>query len=124
MKKLLLLTLLIPLFFIVSCGTNSFTQISAVEAKQMMDEDSSIILVDVRTQEEYDEIHIPDALLLPLDQISSRAAVVIPDKDATYLIYCRSGNRSNQASQLLVDMGYTNVYDMGGIIYWNYETVS
>jgi len=101
----------------------SFEVISATEAKTMLDNDDSIILLDVRTQSEYDTEHIAGATLLPLDQISANASDVIPDKNATYIVYCRSGNRSNQASQILVDLGYSSIYDMGGIINWPYDTV-
>jgi len=121
MKKLLLILFVLPLIFLISCSSNTFDVISAETAKQMLDNDSSIVLVDVRTQAEYNEEHISGAILLPLDSIESEAENIISDKNATYIIYCRSGNRSNQASQILVEMGYKNIYDMGGIIYWNYD---
>jgi phage shock protein E len=123
MKKLLLFTLLIPLLFIVSCGSG-YHVITPQEGKAMLDNDSSIVLVDVRTASEYNEEHIPHAILLPVDEIESRADKVIPDQSATYIIYCRSGNRSAQASQILSDLGYKNIYDMGGIIDWPYDTVT
>jgi len=123
MKKLLLFTLLIPLLFMVSCGVG-YHVITPQEGKAMLDDDSSIILVDVRTADEYNEEHIPHAILLTLDEIESRADEVIPDQSGTYIIYCRSGNRSAQASQLLSDLGYKNIYDMGGIIDWPYDTVT
>ncbi len=122
MKKLLLLLIFIPFIFTVSCASQGVIKITAQEAKTMLDSDSSIILVDVRTQEEYDQIHIPGAIVLPVDDITFRADNILPDKNATYIIYCNSGNRSATASQALVDLGYKNVYDMGGIIYWPYET--
>ncbi len=121
MKKLLLILFVLPLIFLISCSSNTFDVINAETAKQMLDNDSSIVLVDVRTQAEYNEEHISGAILLPLDSIESEAENIISDKNATYIIYCRSGNRSNQASQILVEMGYKNIYDMGGIIYWNYD---
>lgn len=146
MKKILSIFIFAMLMFLVSCGDDGayinngenttanitvsttvasvFEQITASEAKNMMDNDSSIILVDVREQSEFDAEHIPGAILLPLGTIDDDAATVLPDKDATYIVYCRSGNRSNQAAILLVDLGYTMIYDMGGIIDWNYETVS
>ena len=98
-------------------------KIDAEEARRMMDEEE-VIIVDVRTEEEYEEAHIEGALLLTLDQIDSKAESVIPDKEKTYLIYCRSGNRSAQAAEKLVEMGYANIYDFGGIIDWPYDTVS
>ncbi|MFH5835768.1 rhodanese-like domain-containing protein [Proteiniclasticum sp. C24MP] len=97
--------------------------ISADEAKKMMDEEE-VIIVDVRTKAEYAEAHIDGAVLLTLDTIPDKAEEILPDKDATYLLYCRSGNRSNQAAKELVRMGYQEIYDFGGIIDWDYETVS
>lgn len=99
-------------------------KITAEQGKAMMDEDPAIILVDVRTQEEYSEEHIPNALLVPVDELESLAPNMMPDKDATYFIYCRSGNRSATAAQTLIELGYQNIYDMGGIIDWPYDTVS
>jgi rhodanese-related sulfurtransferase len=135
MKRLLLLLLALPIIFLVSCGNssleqttvatnNTFEVITASDAKDMMDNDSTIILVDVRELFEYQSEHIPGATLLPLGNIGSEAGSVLPDKSATYIIYCRSGNRSNTASQQLVDLGYESIYDMGGIIDWPYDTVS
>lgn len=96
--------------------------LTAEEGKVMMEEDQPIILVDVRTQEEYTEEHIPGAILVPVDELENLAPEMMPDKDATYIIYCRSGNRSATAAQILIDLGYKNIYDMGGIIDWPYET--
>jgi rhodanese-related sulfurtransferase len=98
--------------------------ISPEEAKAMMDANDSIILVDVRTLSEYQSGHIEGALLLPLDTISTQAESVIPDKEAVYIIYCRSGNRSSQAVSLLYSMGYISLYDLGGIIDWPYDIVT
>ena len=89
----------------------------------MMDEEE-VTIVDVRTKEEYLEAHIEGAVLLTLDTIPEKAEEILTDKNETYLIYCRSGNRSNQAARELVDMGYQKIYDFGGIIDWEYETVS
>ncbi|MCK4551629.1 MAG: rhodanese-like domain-containing protein [Tenericutes bacterium] len=124
MKKILSIFILVILIFLVSCDRNSFEKITASEAKAMRDNDSSVVFVDVREQYEYDTEHIQAAILLPLDTIEDNAETILSDKDATYIIYCRSGNRSNQATIELVELGYTNIYDMGGIIYWNYETVT
>ena len=98
--------------------------ISPEEAKAMMDANDSIILVDVRTLSEYQSGHIEGALLLPLDTIEAQAESVIPDKEAVYIIYCRSGNRSSQAVSLLYSMGYISLYDLGGIIDWPYDIVT
>ena len=81
------------------------------------------VVLDVRTAEEYREKHIPKAVLLPLAEVKEKAAVVLPDKNAEILVYCRSGNRSRQAGVLLAEMGYTSVYDFGGIQDWPYEVV-
>lgn len=98
--------------------------ISPEDAKARLDAGEEIILIDVRTKEEYDQEHIPGAILLPVDQVQNEAAEVMPDLDATYFVYCRSGNRSSVATALLASMGYKNIYDLGGIIDWPYETVS
>jgi len=100
-----------------------YHKISAEEAKKMLDENSKIILLDVRSEAEYKDKHIPRATLLPLPEIESKAATVLPDKDALILVYCRSGMRSRNASNQLASMGYTHVYDIaGGINAWPYET--
>jgi len=101
-----------------------YHSISPEDAKKMMDENSSYIILDVRTDAEYKDKHIPDAILIPNDQIKDRAETELPDKNALIFVYCRSGVRSSNASHALVDMGYTNIYDIGGIINWPYDTVS
>lgn len=99
-----------------------YRRISAVDAKERIDSGDDLIILDVRTQSEYDAGHIPGAILIPNETISDTPPAALPDKDAEILIYCRSGNRSEQAARKLVAMGYTNVYDFGGIIDWGYET--
>jgi len=91
---------------------------------EMVRSNKDIILVDVRTPEEYREKRIPGSVLLPDYEIRNRASEVIPDKNARIVVYCRSGRRSAEAAKVLKDMGYENVYDLGGIIDWPYETVS
>lgn len=98
-------------------------KISAEEAQAMMASGDPYTLVDVRTEAEYDEGHIEGAILLPNDEIETLAPDQLKDKDAVILVYCRSGNRSAQASKLLVELGYRNVYDFGGIIDWPGEIV-
>ena len=102
----------------------SYTQISQDEAKQMMEQDGTQIIVDVRTQEEYDSGHIPGAICIPNESIGTEQPKELPDLDQVILIYCRSGNRSKQAAQKLFDMGYTNVYEFGGINDWTGEVVT
>ena len=86
-----------------------------------MDTTNGYILLDTRTREEYDRSHIPGALLIPHTEISERAADELPDKDQVILVYCRSGNRSKQASEILAELGYNNVKEFGGINTWPYE---
>ena len=118
--------LLATLAVLTGCGgssmqQNSYQQISQQTAKQMMDEEQVLIL-DVREQEEYDSGHSPGAVLLPVGGIDGEsAAAVIPQKDTTVLVYCRSGNRSKQASAALAELGYTAIYEFGGITTWPYE---
>ncbi len=98
-------------------------KISSEEARRMMDEESGAIILDVRTQEEFDAGHIKGAVLLPDTEVADKAAELLPDKNALILIYCRSGRRSALAANTLAGMGYSRVYDFGGIIDWPYETV-
>lgn len=100
----------------------TYKKISAEDAKVIMDSEDVIIL-DVRTQEEYNGGHIENALLLPVTDIKDKADEILADKDAKILVYCRSGNRSAAASKELISMGYTNVYDFGGISSWPYDLV-
>ncbi|HAA08226.1 MAG TPA: hypothetical protein DCD98_00495 [Syntrophomonas sp.] len=100
---------------------NSYTKITPQEAQAMIDGD--VIILDVRTPAEFAEGHIPDALLLPNTEIKQRAEELLPDKEQTILVYCRSGRRSAQAAQELAELGYTNVYDFGGILDWTGEVV-
>ena len=103
---------------------NSYQQITQETAKEMMDT-QEVVILDVREQHEYDSGHIPDAVLLPVGTITEdTAAAVIDDLDTVVLVYCRSGNRSKTASQALADLGYTNVYEFGGINDWPYEVES
>ena len=103
-------------------ANHSYEQISQQEAKTMMDT-QDVIILDVREQEEYDSGHIPGAVLLPVGTISEEtAAAVIPEKGSVVLVYCRSGNRSKTASAALAELGYTGVYEFGGINTWPYET--
>lgn len=120
-----LLTFSLP-FGCVGCSTGasvSYEQISGAEAKALMDSESGYIIIDARTQEEYDQGHIPGAILIPEYEIADRAEKELPDKDQLILVYCRSGRRSKIAAEELVKLGYTNVKEFGGIIDWEYETV-
>ena len=103
-------------------GENAvYEQITQEKAKEYMDSGEELVILDVREQSEYDAGHIPKALLIPHTEIEDRAADLIPDKDTLILVYCRSGRRSKIASESLVNMGYTNVKEFGGINDWKYE---
>ena len=124
MKRIL--PLLLCLLLLTGCGGNtsdsSYEQITQEAAKEMVDS-QEVIILDVREQDEYDSGHIPGAVLLPVGTIDdTTAAQVIPEKDSTVLVSCRSGNRSKTASAALADLGYTNIYELGGINTWPYDT--
>lgn len=101
-----------------------YVSISAQKAKLMMDSETGYIILDVRTQEEFAEGHIPGAILMPYDEVAVRAADELPDKDQLILVYCRSGRRRKLAAQTLAKLGYTNIREFGGIIDWPYETTA
>ena len=120
-----LLTFTLP-FGCVGCsdgGSASYDQISGAEAKALMDSESGYIIIDARTQSEYDEGHIPGAILIPEYEIADRAEKELPDKDQLILVYCRSGRRSKIAAEELVKLGYANVKEFGGTLDWEYEIV-
>lgn len=100
-----------------------YHKLTAEEAKAIIDSGESLIILDVREQSEFDSGHIPNAVLLPSGSVKTMAAEALPDKDAKILVYCRSGSRSRSAANTLVGMGYTQVYDIGGIIDWPYDVV-
>lgn len=103
--------------------SSAYHKITSEEAKEMMDE-GDVMVVDVRRVDEYAQGHIPSALLIPNESIGEEQPEALPDKDAAILIHCRTGVRSKQAADKLVKMGYTNIYDFGGIVDWTYETES
>ena len=128
MKKLAVLFIAIIILLSGCTASQSrtdatYTQITQEEAKVMMDKNDGHIIVDVRRQDEYDTGHIPDAVLIPNESIADKQPEELPDLDQIILVYCRSGRRSKEAAQKLADMGYTNVYEFGGIIDWTGETV-
>ena len=127
MRKLILILLVV--FLLTACGQAKendrgvvYVNITAEEAKQIMDTEEDYIILDVRTQEEYDQGHIPGAILIPNTEITAQAEEVLTDKDQLILVYCRSGRRSKLAAETLAQLGYTNVKEFGGIIDWPYET--
>ena len=125
MKKLVFL--LLAVMMLTACGqakeTNKeavYVNITAEEAKEIMDSQEGYRILDVREQEEYDAGHIPGAILIPYTQIKEKANEMLPDKSQLILVYCRSGRRSKIASEALVELGYTNIKEFGGILDWPY----
>ena len=98
-----------------------YMNITAQEAKEIMGREEGYVILDTRTQEEYDEGHIPGAILIPHDEILQKAESLLTDKDQLILVYCRSGRRSKLAAEDLQKLGYTNIKEFGGIIDWPYE---
>ena len=126
MRKLL--SVFLAAILLAGCSapkeTASYRQISMDEAITMMEEESGYIILDVRTPEEFADKHIPGAVNIPNETITAEEIPELPDKDQLILVYCRSGNRSKQASEKLAALGYTNVVEFGGINSWPGETVS
>ena len=126
MKKLVFL--LLAVMILTACGQDKendqgavYVNITAEEAKQIMDTEEGYIILDVRTQEEYDEGHVPGAIVISHVEIAEKAEDVLTDKDQLILVYCRSGRRSKIAAEALVELGYTNIKEFGSIIDWPYE---
>lgn len=126
MKKLL--SAFLSVLALVGCAapaeTKGYRQITMEEAIAMMEEESGYIILDVRTAEEFAQKHIPGAMNIPNEVIGAGPIAELPDENQLILVYCRSGNRSKQASEKLVRLGYTNVVEFGGIIAWPGETVT
>ena len=120
MKKRILPLVCSALLMFTGCGADSYQKISQDKAKEMMDT-QEVLVLDVREQSEYAGGHIPGAVLLPVGTIDEAAAAVIPEKDTTVLVYCRSGNRSKRAAKALAELGYTGIYEFGGINTWPYD---
>ena len=135
MKRYVIIPVLLMILLLSGCSMtrgqimdgdgmlNGFSQISQEEAKEMMKADDGHVIVDVRRQDEYDEGHIPGAICIPNESIGDSQPAELPDLNQVILLYCRSGRRSKEASQKLFDMGYTNIYEFGGIIDWTGEVV-
>ena len=121
MKRGALALLAVLLLGVCAAKAEGYTRIDQETARQMMAIPDGHVVVDVRRQDEYDAGHIPGAILIPNEDIGGEAPEALPDRDQVILIYCRSGNRSKQASQKLADMGYRNVYEFGGINTWQGE---
>ena len=126
MKKLVFL--LLAVMMLTACGQDKendqravYVNITAEKAKEIMDSEEGYIILDVRTQEEYDEGHIPGATQLSHEEIAEKAEEMLTDKNQLILVYCRSGRRSKIAAEALMELGYTNIKEFGGIIDWPYE---
>ena len=124
MRKAIIALLLMALFLSAAICEAAYTQISQEEAAKIMAEETGFIVLDVRTQEEYDEAHIPGAVNIANETIGTDEILELPDKDQVLLVYCRSGRRSKEASEKLAALGYTHVLEFGGIITWTGETIS
>lgn len=129
MKKIrgffIMLLISLSLFGMTACGGDSvitYEQITAQEAKVLMDTETDYIIIDARTEEEFAQGHIANAILIPEYEVAERAEKELPNKNQLILVYCRSGRRSKIAAEELVKLGYTNVKEFGGIIDWPYET--
>ena len=127
MKKLILVIL--ATLLLTACGQDKenvqeavYMNITAQQAKEIMDTQEDYIILDTRTREEYEESHIPGAILIPHDEILEKAESILTNKDQLILVYCRSGRRSKLAAEDLVKLGYTCIKEFGGIIDWPYET--
>lgn len=132
MKKMIPMLLLLSLA-LTGCAAsapttvpeaNTYRQITMQQAVEMMEKEENYIILDVRTHEEFAAGHIPGAIVIPNETIGTEEITQLPDKDQLIMVYCRSGNRSKQASDKLVKLGYTNIVEFGGINSWPGETVS
>ena len=126
MKKLIIF--LLAVMMLTACGQAKendqgavYVNITAEEAKEIMDTEEGYVILDVREQDEYDAGHISGAILIPYTQIEAKANEMLPDKDQLILVYCRSGRRSKIAAEALAELGYTNIKEFGGILDWPYE---
>ena len=119
---------LLAALMLTACGQDKennreavYMNITAEEARQIMDTEEDYVILDVRTQEEYDQGHIPGAIVIPHEEIEEKAQQALPDKNQLILVYCRSGRRSKIAAEALLRLGYTNIKEFGGILDWPYE---
>lgn len=135
MKRYLIPLALLPVLALAACSAASTSQatnapesayrkITAEDTKALIDGGDEVVIVDVRTQAEYDEGHIPSAILVSNETISDSQPDALPDLDAKLIVYCRTGVRSKAASEKLVRIGYTDINDMGGIRDWPYDTIT
>ena len=126
MKRNKVILLLLALLLLAGCAQEvenkvNYENITAQEAKELMDREEGYVILDVRTEEEYAQGHIPGAILIPDYEIETKAEAILTDKNQMILVYCRSGRRSKNAAQALLELGYTDIREFGGIIDWPYE---
>ncbi len=119
-----ILAVIIVAWFLLRNISNRKYRVSPQEGKELLESTKEAILLDVRTRGEYEQVHIPNSILIPLAQLEVEAPKKLKDKDAQILVYCRTGTRSAVAVRTLTKSGYTNVKNIGGIIHWPYKTVS
>ncbi len=125
MRKWMMVSLMVfTVATLGACQSNSVESVDADTALTLMDEDANIVLLDVREYSEFVTERIEGSELLPLSIIESSLETAYPDKETTFIVYCRTGSRSAEAIQIMLDAGYDNIYDLGGIVDWPYETVS
>ena len=129
--KIMIPAILLLAFLLTGCvassnaaGANTYRQITMQEAVKLMENEENYIILDVRTEQEFAAGHIPGAILVPNETIGTKDIPQLPDKDQMIMVYCRSGNRSKQASGKLVQLGYTNIVEFGGINSWPGEIVA
>ncbi|WP_425447179.1 rhodanese-like domain-containing protein [Dethiothermospora halolimnae] len=127
MKRLIIIAIALVLILIISLATingkdRNYQKITPEDAKKMLEKNDDVFLIDVRTKEEYNEKHIEGSILVPLDVLEEKIDEVVKDKNKEIIVYCRSGRRSKKAANILLELGYNNVYDLGGIIDWPYKT--
>lgn len=123
-KKFFMSLTLSIILLLLACETRTAEIIDADQALELLNSDSSIILLDVREYDEHINERIEGSEILPLSVFESLVETVYPDKEATFIVYCNSGRRSDEAIQIMLELGYENIYDLGGIIDWPYETIS
>ena len=121
-KNIILVVVTILIVAFCSGCSDTYKHLSVEEAMNMMKTAKNYIIVDVRSQEEYDKRHIPGALLVPINDLKAGKFDALPDKNQTLMIYCWTGRRAETAAQILIDNGYTNVYELGGLVNWTGET--
>ena len=120
--KFLLLAILAAVIF-TGCGIiNSYGHLNHEEALKIMQTQNDVIILDVRTQEEYDKRHIPNAVLLPIEEIKKGNFAPLKDKKQKILVYCWTGRRAEDATKILAESGYSNVFEFGGLVDWTGET--